>query len=230
VQRFNDQAVVITGGRNALSTELAQALRTEGARVHESETVTPQSADQLDHIDILITNNFFPLNAYPPTPTQNLTPDVWREQHAALFDPVYAALHIAGRHMLARGVGCIVNIGPVQGLFAQSERAAYSAAAAGMFMLTKALAVEWAAQGVRVNALACITETMDNPNSTELSTSPDPALLSRLPIGRLPTNAEIIEAVLFLASDEASFVTGEVLRVDGGWTAYHLFYPFESAF
>jgi 3-oxoacyl-[acyl-carrier protein] reductase len=54
--------------------------------------------------------------------------------------------------------------------------------------------------------------------------------LSRIPMGRMGDLSEVVEAVTFLASDEASFVTGEVLRVDGGWTAYHLFYPFEEAF
>lgn len=125
----------------------------------------------------------------------------------------------------------MVNIASVNGLFAQKARAPYCSAKAGLIMLTKVLASEWGAQGVRVNAVApgiFMTELVQQ--GIDQGIVKKETYFSRIPMGRMGEMNELIEAVKFLAGDEASFVTGEVLRVDGGWTAYHLFYPFEEAF
>ena len=120
--------------------------------------------------------------------------------------------------------GRVVFVASVAGLFAQSGQALRSSLEAGLFMLAKGLAVEWAPQGLRVNAIARgIVQQGSQPA--------DAHLLGRIPMGRAARPQELVEAALFLADEqESSFVTGEVLRVDGGWTAYHLFHPFDEAF
>ena len=116
-------------------------------------------------------------------------------------------------------------------LLAQKARAGYCSAKAGINMLTKVLASEWGEHGIRVNAIApgvvmtdLVQEGIDQGIVSE------DQYLGRIPMGHLGALDDVVEAALFLASDEASFVTGEVLRLDGGWTAYHLFYPIDKAF
>jgi NAD(P)-dependent dehydrogenase (short-subunit alcohol dehydrogenase family) len=88
-------------------------------------------------------------------------------------------------------------------------------------MLTKVLAVEWAGRGVRVNAIAPgYVETEMIRDLAERRVLDEAALARRTPLGRLATPGEVAEAALFLASDASSYVTGTVLHVDGGWTAY----------
>jgi len=95
--------------------------------------------------------------------------------------------------------------------------------AAAAMMLTKVLASEWAGRGVRVNALASTTWLPPAPETVDLELTAAGISASRIPLGRPPTAAEVAEAAFYLASPQASFVTGEILRVDGGWAGYHLF-------
>ncbi len=123
--------------------------------------------------------------------------------------------------MLERKSGSIINVTSVNGTLAFPKRLAYCVSKAGGNMLTKVLAIEWAASGVRVNAIApgyVETEFIQGLSAKGLLDLP--ALGRRTPLGRLGTPAEIGEAAVFLANDAASFVTGEVFTVDGGWSAY----------
>ena len=126
--------------------------------------------------------------------------------------------------MLARGWGIIVNMASVNGYLAVEGRVAYSTAKAGLIMLTQALGIEWANRGVRVVGLAAgvvLTEMVEKGLAE--GTALLEAYERRTPMRRLGTSQEIAEAVLYLASDEASYIVGEVLRVDGSWGAYQLF-------
>jgi NAD(P)-dependent dehydrogenase (short-subunit alcohol dehydrogenase family) len=126
-----------------------------------------------------------------------------------------------GRGMLARRAGSIINVTSVTGTHAFPKRLAYCVSKAGANMLTKVLAIEWAGSGVRVNAIApgyVATEFVQGLEAQGLLDTA--ALARRTPLGRLGTPEEIGEAAVFLASDAASFVTGEILTVDGGWSAY----------
>jgi NAD(P)-dependent dehydrogenase (short-subunit alcohol dehydrogenase family) len=120
--------------------------------------------------------------------------------------------------MVARGGGSIVNIASVAGLIGLRNRAAYSATKGAVISLTRALAVDHVAQGVRVNAVA--PGTVDSPwvrrLVEEVGESLD-TLRARQPMGRLGTPEEIADAVAYLAS--AEFVTGSVMVIDGGLTA-----------
>jgi NAD(P)-dependent dehydrogenase (short-subunit alcohol dehydrogenase family) len=123
--------------------------------------------------------------------------------------------------MLERKRGSVINVGSMNGTQPFPQRLAYCVSKAGVNMLTKVMAIEWAASGVRVNCIAPGYVETEIVRSLSARGVLDPSLLARrTPMGRLGTPDEIAGAAVFLAGDEASFVTGEVLTVDGGWSAY----------
>jgi gluconate 5-dehydrogenase/2-deoxy-D-gluconate 3-dehydrogenase len=127
----------------------------------------------------------------------------------------------AGREMTARGSGVIINIGSLTSFQGFPARAAYAASKGGVVQLTKVLAVEWAPLGVRVNAIApgwIRTPLQDSlVEAGKLDRAP---IISRTPARRVGEIADIVGPAIFLASDEAAFIIGETLAVDGGWLAY----------
>ncbi len=151
------------------------------------------------------------------------------EQSAAAFDRLLA-VHVRGtfvasrevaRVMLAQRAGAIVNLCSIAGQGGIPTRNAYGAAKAAIASLTRSMACEWARAGVRVNAVApgyVATELVDTlARNGQLDRA---AIERRTPLGRLAEPDEIAAAIAFLASDAASYVTGTVLNVDGGWQAY----------
>lgn len=234
--RFPGQVALITGEFDEPCLSLARAFLEEGAQValaggggrggsaveaigarwyamdlrdHEaSQAVIRSVVDQLGRIDIWL---------------HHASPAEGASVAAGLEDIGNCARFVA-ENMQARGNGRVIFLASVAGLFAPAGAALRNAREAGLFMLTKSLAVDWAPLGLRVNAIARGV-LRDAPNP------PDDHTLGRIPLGRAARPQELVDAALFLADDrESSFVTGEVLRVDGGWTAYHLFHPFEDAF
>jgi meso-butanediol dehydrogenase / (S,S)-butanediol dehydrogenase / diacetyl reductase len=122
--------------------------------------------------------------------------------------------------MVERGGGAIVNIASVAGLVGLPNRAAYCASKGAVIALTRALAIDHVRQGVRVNAVC--PGTVDSPwvrRLVEDAGESLDALRARQPMGRLGTTQEVARAVLYLASDDAAFVTGSGLVIDGGLTA-----------
>lgn len=130
-----------------------------------------------------------------------------------VFRTAQAALKV----MLPQGSGSIINCASILGVFGQTATAAYSAAKGGVLNLTRTLALEAAPKGVRVNAVS--PGYVDTPLLKDLPDEAIQALVKLHPLGRLGRDEEIANAVLFLASDEASFITGANLLVDGGYTA-----------
>ncbi|HEY0377963.1 MAG TPA: glucose 1-dehydrogenase [Pyrinomonadaceae bacterium] len=129
------------------------------------------------------------------------------------------ACQIFGRHMIERGYGRIINIASLSSFVALFEVAAYSASKAAVASLTKSLAVEWASRGVNVNAIAPgVFRTALNHKLLD-ETERGKEFLLRTPMRRFGRVEELAGAAVFLASDAASFVTGEVLVVDGGFLA-----------
>jgi NAD(P)-dependent dehydrogenase (short-subunit alcohol dehydrogenase family) len=147
----------------------------------------------------------------------------WRRTLSVNLDGVFLGLRYAGPAIAAAGGGSVINISSVMGKVAFPGAAAYCASKGGVALLTKAAALEWAPLGIRVNSVH--PGFFDTPmvsgalrqmgNQNEMLT----LIISRHALGRLGVPREIGEAVVFLASDESSFMTGSELIVDGGYTA-----------
>ena len=153
------------------------------------------------------------------TPTLTLAEEEWNEILNTNLTGTLRACQVFGRHMIERGYGRIINIASLNSFVALSEVAAYAASKAGIASLTRSLAVEWSKKGVTVNAIAPgVFRTELNQKLLD-STPRGQELLMRTPMGRFGRTDELIGAAVFLASDGASFVTGQTLPVDGGFLA-----------
>jgi len=153
------------------------------------------------------------------TPTLEVTEDEWTDILDTNLTGTLRACQVFGRHMLERKYGRIVNIASLSSFVALYEVAAYAASKAAVAMLTKSLAVEWASHGVNVNAIAPgVFRTALNQKLLD-ETERGKEFLMRTPMKRFGKVEELAGAAVFLASDAASFVTGEVLVVDGGFLA-----------
>lgn len=157
------------------------------------------------------------------------------EQQGGTFDQTYSAFthiltsHLSGCFLLSRTVaqqmkqqnqkGVIVNLGSIAGAMGIPARNAYAAAKAGVSAMTRSMACEWGPLGIRVNAIAPGYTYTDLVKKLEQEGKVDiEAIQHRTPLGRLAQPEEIAEAIVFLASKQASFITGTTLVVDGGWT------------
>ena len=172
------------------------------------------------HIDVWVNNAGVAYKA----PAESISIKAWDESIAVLLSGAFYCSQAVGKKMLEQGLGVIVNIASVGGIQHIEGRVAYSVPKAGLIMLTQALGIEWAKRGVRVVGIApgvVMTEMVQK--SLDEGTASLDAYLRRTPMRRLGSIEEIAEAVLFLASDQASYIVGEVMRVDGGWAAYQLF-------
>lgn len=153
------------------------------------------------------------------TPTVDVSDEEWSDILDTNVSGTLRACQIFGRHMLERNYGRIVNIASLSSFVALYEVAAYSASKAAVAMLTKSLAIEWAARGVNVNAIAPgVFRTALNQKLLD-DTERGREFLLRTPMKRFGNVEELAGAAVFLASDAASFITGEVLVVDGGFLA-----------
>jgi len=135
---------------------------------------------------------------------------------------VFLTAREAGRQMMAAGkAGTVINMGSMYSVAAAPERLSYCATKAGVAMMTQVLAVEWAAKGIRVNAIG---PTYIRTNMVERLVQEGAFNLKeiegRIPLGRIGTPQNVSDLALFLASDRAAMITGQIVPVDGGWTAY----------
>ncbi len=145
----------------------------------------------------------------------------WQRIMDVNFRGTYQICRAAARLMVPNGAGAIVNIASVNGPGGWPRRTAYGPSKAAIIALTRELACEWGPHGVRINAVGpgYIATSMIQGLVDEDKIDTD-RINNRTPMGRLGTPAEVGQAIAFLASDFASFITGETLFVDGGWMAY----------
>jgi NAD(P)-dependent dehydrogenase (short-subunit alcohol dehydrogenase family) len=179
------------------------------------EQLLTAALQRFDKVDILINC----AGRIKRTPTLTIPEEEWSAILDTNLTGTLRACQVFGRHMLERGYGRIVNIASLNSFVALNEVAAYAASKAGVTSLTRSLAVEWSRKGVTVNAIAPgVFRTELNANLLD-STPRGQELLMRTPMGRFGRTEELIGAAVYLASDAASFVTGQTLVVDGGFLA-----------
>ena len=239
------QTAFVTGAGRGIGLCAAQALREAGARVilsdidatllqqakaalGEVETVVLDITDpaavaaaarDAGPVDILIANAGI---AWPDTGAEDMSDEAWRKVIDVDLNGAYWSCREFGRAMLARGKGSIVTVGSMSGLISNKpqRQVHYNAAKAGVHHMTKSLAGEWAARGVRVNSVA--PTYVDTPMSSGAFDNPKlfPVWMEMTPMGRVARPDEIASAILFLASDASSAMTGSVLVVDCGYTIW----------
>lgn len=147
----------------------------------------------------------------------------WDDSLEVMLSGSFYCCQAVGKQMVAQGSGVIVNVASVDGYQPVEGHVAFSVAKAGVVMLTQALGIEWAHSGVRVVGIAP-GPLKDEPVGGVASggTAMAEVYERRTPMRRLGSVEEAAEAVIFLVSDKASYVTAEIVRVDGGWVAYQL--------
>lgn len=233
-------AAVLVADRNPDAARVvAEAIRGEGGRAEafavdvtdaqRCEQMSDYAAEVLGGIDGLIAAAGISAAALPDDPTDHdgsaagldWSTDVWRRVLDVNLDGLMYCNRAVARHMIAAGDGgSIVNIASISAAWTSGNASAYSVSKAGAWMLTKALSIEFAAHGIRVNAVGPgFTETP----MTAATRDDDVArndIVGRTPLRRFGKPEEIAAPALFLASDAASFVTGTILYADGGFNAY----------
>jgi NAD(P)-dependent dehydrogenase (short-subunit alcohol dehydrogenase family) len=184
----------------------------------EVAAVTQAAVDEFGHLDVLVNNAGIgdPRGLH----SEILEPEKPKEEIETDLVGTWYGMRAAAPHMLRQGRGSIINISSILGLSGHEHRTpGYVAAKAGVNMLTKSLGCEWADRGVRVNALAPNYFLSESTRWMFEQSGMDEWVRSRTPMRRAGRNEDLVGPLLFLASDAASYVTGTIIPVDGGWSA-----------
>ena len=210
----------IADGARSLADELARAGHEVAfARIDVVDEASVADCIQgavtrFGRLDVLIANAGIPERK---SPIHELDLAAWRRIIDVDLTGVAICNKFAAEAMLATGGGAIVNMASILGLVGQENSNAYSAAKAGVVNLTRSVALTYARQGIRVNCVA--PGYVDTPLLAQLPEATREMMLVRQPIGRLARPEEIAKVVAFLASEDASIMTGACINADGGYTA-----------
>jgi len=218
--------VVITGRDRNMLEQAARKLAAETQRriipvqadvtdAEQVEAMTKHAMETLGRLDILVNNAG--INIREPLLEQ--TEEHFRRILDTNLTGAFLVARSVGRHLVAQRSGSVINVSSMLGLVGLPGRPAYTASKGGLIQLTRTMALEWASAGVRVNALC------PGPFETEINKPvlADPEanrfFIERIPLGRWGRPEELAGAVVFLAGEASSFMTGATLVIDGGWSA-----------
>ncbi|PVG83815.1 2-deoxy-D-gluconate 3-dehydrogenase [Nocardioides gansuensis] len=218
-------ADLVLWGRDAADLEdvatearaLGRRVRTVGADLSDPSAIEDTAADVLTEteVDVLVNN----AGTIRRADAAETTFEDWRAVLSTNLDSAFLLARAFGAPMVERGSGAIVNIASLLSFQGGIRVPAYAASKHAVAGLTKALANEWAASGVTVNAVAPGYVVTGNTEALRADPEREPAIRSRIPAGRWAEVEDIVGAVVFLASPAAAYVNGHVLVVDGGWLA-----------
>jgi len=217
--------VVVHGSKAEGLDEVCAAVRAVGGKAvpvvadlsvaGSCEELIDAALKEFGSLDILVNNAGFLRRA----PAVDYKLQDWTDVLKVDLDAVFRLSQLAGRHMLERGQGKIINIASVLSFQGGVFVPAYAAAKGAVAQLTKALANEWASQGVNVNGIAPGYMETDATSALRKDPVRSRQILERIPAGRWGTSRDLAGAVIFLASDASDYVHGHLLVVDGGWLA-----------
>ncbi len=248
---FSDKIVVVTGASRGIGREIAEHFHEAGATVaicsrsmddirnvvseiNDKSRIFGQAADMSDltemenflgeviekfgRIDILVNN----AGVQFPKNSDQVTESDWDNTVNTNMKGYFFCAQFAAKDMMRRkSGGCIINIGSVNAMLVIVGQAVYSSTKAAVMQMTRSLGREWARAGIRVNSVA----PGSIPTAINAAIYADPnvekAMCEKIPMGRRGTTREVAEATLFLASEYASYITGQTLFVDGGLTLVH---------
>ncbi|HEY1949144.1 MAG TPA: SDR family NAD(P)-dependent oxidoreductase [Bryobacteraceae bacterium] len=249
---MQDKVIVVSGGAGGIGAEVSARLASEGALLVVADLHGPEaeakaasigpegraigvacditSAKQCEAAVQAAVKKFGRLDGAVncagysrPHDSLSLPPADWAQMVDVQLNGAFYFAQACARRMVETGGG-IVFISSTNAEAAFPRRAAYCCAKAGVAMLTKVLAIEWAEKGIRVNAVgpAYVATEMTQRNIAAGNVN-EAQIKARIPLGRLAQPADVADAVSFLLSEKASFITGHSLYVDGGWLAYGYF-------
>lgn len=196
----------------------ATAVRADTADRASAEALVAAAVEHYGHLDVLVNN----AGVDVIEPVEDVTDEHWHSVLSINLTGYFHCAQAAGRQMLRQPTGgSIVNISSIAGRVGIAGLGSYSAAKGGVDQMTKVMAVEWAQRGVRVNAIApgYYENIMASARDEHARPEKQQQVLTFTPMGRRGLPHELIGPVVFLASDAASYITGAVLYVDGGYTA-----------
>jgi len=246
---LSERVAIITGGSRGLGLEMAEGLAEAGASLmlcarreewlkptvaemrgrgfkvegmlcdvvnqEGVQAVVDKTIETFGKIDILINNAGISWGERP----EKMPLDKWQKVLDVNLTGAFLFAQAAGREMLKRGEGCIINVASVSGLRSSADGphyVGYAASKAGLFGLTRELAASWGRQGIRVNAIA--PGFFHSRLADAAIEFAEPSIKARNPIARVGEAGELKGVAVFLASDAASYITGQIIVVDGGGT------------
>lgn len=212
-ERIRQAAVEIAGD----SGERLLFMAADVSRREDAWRFVDAVVKHFGRIDVLVNN----AGVQFPKPSLEVTEEDWQRTVDTNLKGYFFAAQQAAKYMISMGGGAIVNIGSVNAVTVMPGQAVYAATKAGVSQITKSLAREWSRQGIRVNCVG--PGSIPTLINREIYREPaaERAMCEKIPMGRRGTAREVADAVMYLASERASYITGQTLFVDGGLTLVH---------